>query len=92
MAELITLTSPLPALSTYTVVELNLNWDAASIQIGLKGTNGERTHYSYSGATATTLMVALNKANLSIKSLQRRVIEQLVTDGKLAGTISGSPD
>lgn len=92
MAEILTLTSPPPALTTYAVVELYFNWDTASIQIGLRGTNGERQTFSYSGVPATALMVALNKANLSIKSLHRRVIEQLQTDGKLTGTISGSPD
>jgi hypothetical protein len=38
------------------------------------------------------MMISLNKVNLSVKSLHRRVIEQLINDGKLDGTISGSPD
>jgi hypothetical protein len=92
MAELITLTTPVPALATYTVVELHLNWPAESLSIGLRGSNGEMTFHSYSGAEATALMRALNKANLSTSSLQKRAIQQLVADGKLAGTISGSPD
>lgn len=41
---------------------------------------------------ATTLMLALNKANLSTKSLHRRILERLVADGHIAGTISGTPD
>ncbi len=37
-------------------------------------------------------MVALNTANLSIKSPQRRILERLVADGKLTGSIAGTPD
>jgi hypothetical protein len=38
-------------------------------------------------------MIALNKVNLSTKSLHRRIIEQLQADGLLGtGTISGAPD
>lgn len=92
--EQINLTAPIttPNLSDYRVVYLAFDWDHPSITITLRGTNGERKNWSYSGATATTLMVALNKANLSVKSLHRRVIEQLQADGVLVGTIAGSPD
>lgn len=94
MAEIITLSSPIvpPTLTTYRVGMLTLDWDAASITIRLQGTNGEVTTQGYSGATATTLMNQLNVANLSATSLHKRVIQRLVSDGKIAGTISGSPD
>ena len=94
MAELLTLAVPVvpPSITTYRVVYLAFDWLNPSITIGLTGANGERFNHSYSGPTATTLMVALNKANLSTISLHRRVIERLVADGVLAGTISGSPD
>jgi hypothetical protein len=104
--EILTLTTPevRPAITTaiYRVVKLNFDWEAAYIFIGLRGENGELKTFTYGGpepfvteadrTKAITLMTALNKANLSIKSLQRRVIEQLVTDGKLDGAVSGSPD
>lgn len=92
MPEIVTLTVALPQLTTYKVNELHLNWGAASIQIGLIGTNGEAKHHNYSGTTATVFMTALNKANLSTTSLHKRILERLVTDGVIAGTISGSPD
>jgi hypothetical protein len=41
---------------------------------------------------ALNLMIALNKANLTVKSLQRRVLEQLAADGLLAGSVTGTPD
>lgn len=94
MAELVTLTAPIvpPTLTTYRVVMLAMDWDAATITIRLKGTNGETKTCGYQGATATTLMTSLNKANLTANSLQRRVLAQLITDGEIAGAISGSPD
>jgi len=94
MPEIVTLTTPVtpPSLTTYRVVMLAMDWDSASIAIRLKGTNGETKFCGYQGATATTLMVALNKANLTSNSLQKRVLTQLIADGEIAGTISGSPD
>jgi hypothetical protein len=46
------------------------------------------------GATARTLITALNKARLDSKSLLKRVLEQLqsLDAAKYAGVISGSPD
>lgn len=41
---------------------------------------------------ATNLMVALNKANLTSNSLHKRILNQLISDGYIAGTISGSTD
>jgi hypothetical protein len=41
---------------------------------------------------AVTDMIALNKANLSTTSLQRRVMNRLTALGRLSGTISGTPD
>lgn len=42
---------------------------------------------------ALALILALNKANLSVKSLQKRIMERLLTDQKLAaGSIGGAPD
>lgn len=94
--ETLTLTSPevTPQVTTtdYRVMVLTLNVEGAEIVIVLRGTNGERKEARYNGPQATSLIVALNKANLSIKSLQRRVLEQLVADGKLSGAVSGTPD
>jgi hypothetical protein len=43
-------------------------------------------------AEAATLIKALNKANLSTKSLERRALEHLVAEGKIpAASITGVP-
>jgi hypothetical protein len=90
--EILSITTPPPQQTTWRVNEVYFNWNAASIQIGLIGTNGEAKHHTYSGAVATSLLVSLNKANLSTTSLHKRIINQLVSDGVIAGTVSGSPD
>jgi len=87
---------------TYRLIGLVLDWERAFIGIRLRGENGEIKSFTYGGdapgvtpedkSTALALMVALNKANLTIKSLHRRVLERLIADGKLSGSISGSPD
>jgi hypothetical protein len=92
MAEIITLTTPEPGAQNYTVTMLKLDWANAHIFIHLRGDNGAVKTHAYSGATATALMIALNKANLTLKSLQRRVIERLQLDGVISGSISGTPD
>jgi len=94
MAEQLDLTAPIvpPSRTTYTVQALSLNWPQAVIQATLLGSDGVLLVVGWEGAAATTLMVALNKANLSTSSLQKRVLQQAVTDGKLpAGTVSGTP-
>jgi len=96
MSETLTLTAPeiTPAITTsdYKVALLHLDVEGAQIGIHLRGTNGERKEFRYDGAEATALLHALNTANLSIKSLQRRILEKLIADGKLLGTVSGVPD
>lgn len=97
MAESLTLTTPVtptqPTTSSYRIVTLTLAWEAARITIVLKDNNGMQFVTCYEGAVATNLMVALNKANLSTSSLQKRVLQQLATDGKLpAGSVTGTPD
>jgi hypothetical protein len=94
MAEAITLTTPAVAAVShdYQVVYLELDWERARIVIRLLGPDGKRLGHNYQGATALTLMRGLNTANLSLKSLQRRVLERLVADGVLSGTINGVPD
>lgn len=92
--EQIDLTSPeiKPSNTYYRVERLTLDWPAKAIYVQLKGTNGEAKSFSYSGDIAQILMIALNTANLSIKSLHRRIMERLVTDGLIDGTISGAVD
>jgi hypothetical protein len=88
--------------ATYRLVGLFLDWERTTIIIRLRGANGETKSFTYGGNDPSTsqaaktkalnLMTALNTANLTIKSLQRRVLEQLIADGLLLGTIAGTPD
>lgn len=102
--EKVTLTSPVyvdAGASEFRVAALDLNRRGSEIRAIFgevqPGTatfvsNGKTLLCLYSDAQADTLLIALNKANLSIKSLERRVTEQCQSDGKLgAGTISGVP-
>jgi hypothetical protein len=94
--ETITLSAPeiTPQITTtdYRVVYLLLEWERAHVVIHLRGTNGERKECRYDGAEALSLMGTLNKANLSVKSLHRRILEKLIADGKVSGAVSGVPD
>jgi hypothetical protein len=107
MAEQIDLTTPdqaKPGTNFYRVSTLTLDYDGGRITIVLMGENGVQRAEVYNdgqdgqgnedpgGTLATTLMRALNKANLSTKSLHRRIIEKLVADGRLSGSISGDPE
>jgi len=93
--EQVDLTTPItkPAISYYSVSRLGLDWDAARIEIHLKfAPTGEELIVGYSGVEATNLMVIMNKKNFSTVSMQKTILQKLIADGKLAGTISGSPD
>jgi hypothetical protein len=54
---------------------------------------GRMIECRYEDAAADALLIGLNKANLSVKSLEKRVTETCQADGKLgAGAITGAPD
>lgn len=93
MAETIALAAPIqakPGTSTLKVAALVINVEASFIEAHFRGTNGELEVARWDNAR--DLILQLNKANLSAKSLERRVMEKAITDGKLAGTITGTPD
>ena len=95
MPEILTLTSPItkPSVTTYVVLFLSLDWGNARIVVRVQASDEAVQEFVYEGATATALMTILNSANLSVKSLYKRVIEKLQADGNLpAGTITGTPN
>jgi hypothetical protein len=101
MAEKLSLTVPvtptLPTIADYTVWALYLGPGDGSVRVVVEDTNKVRTTHAYfdepGNPIATTLIRALNTANNTQRSLQRRVLERLVADGKLpAGTVTGTPD
>lgn len=89
-----------PATTHLAVARLRLDWADAVIEVHLREVdafnipvgNGKWHVAKYEGLDATNALRALNIANLSVKSLHRRLMERLQADGKLpAGTVSGAP-
>jgi hypothetical protein len=93
MAEILTLTAPVVTTrTTYRLSLIILDWDGAFISIRLVGSDGGDLVRTYSGAAATAKMTALNTANFTVTSLQKKVFQMLLVDfPELAGVISGTP-
>lgn len=94
MPEQLDLTAPIvpPSRTTYAIRRITLDWNAQVIQVVLGGSDGVEVLAEYTGPTASTLMMTLNTANLSTISLNKRILNKLVLDGKLpSGTVSGTP-
>jgi hypothetical protein len=90
-----------PGAAEFRVSSLYLNVSGSEIRAVLTEVNAGTTTFkdggkvllcTYGGAAADSLLVTLNKMNFSTTSLQKRIMQQCQTDGKLgAGTISGTP-
>lgn len=102
--ERVTLDAPVktdPGATKFRVAQLVLNVQGANLSIVLQEVTdagewvpgGKSIEARYEGAAALTLMRALNKADLSTRSLQQRILDRLQADGKLgAGAITGTPE
>jgi hypothetical protein len=92
MAEKVVLSAPVTVFE-WTISRVIYDWDGAAIYAVVRFLDGRTKDYTYGGSTATTLMRGLNKADCSVKSQLRRVMERLAVDfPELAGTVSGAPD
>lgn len=97
--EVVNLTAPYTAdprqASTLQIDRLELDWRHRTIRI-LLGDGNLQQEVIYmdlpGNPKATNLMKALNTANLTTNSLHKRVINQLMTDGLVSGTVAGTPD
>jgi hypothetical protein len=79
--------------TNYRVANLFLDWDGQMITVCLRcAATGKVLTFTYSGTEARNMMIVLNKANLSSNSLHKRILDKLITDGKIAGSVSGAPD
>jgi hypothetical protein len=101
MSERLTLTEPQikpeVVTSTYVIVTIILDIQNRLFLVRLKDNNNNIREFSYGGRApsvleadrqkAILLIKQLNTANLTIKSLQRRIFEQLIADGKITGSI-----
>jgi hypothetical protein len=104
MPETLTLTSAItkPSTTTFQIERVIIDVKTQYIHVTWLGNNGEPGSAAYptpapasnpTQPTGAVLLNQLNNANLSTKSLVKRVIERLQTDGYLgAGAVSGTPD
>ena len=96
MAEEVVLTNaevqPQKTTTGYKVVRLNMDVEKRVLLTALRGTNGELKEFTYTDQEALDLINAVSKANLTVKSLPRRIMEKLIADGHLTGAVSGTPD
>ena len=101
--EELALTDPVtvPATTTakYRVVSLTLSLEylldpavPGAVLITLRDNNDVVSNYEYGGQTAQDMIRFLNTANLTTKSMHKRILERLSSDGLLPGTVVGTPD
>jgi hypothetical protein len=62
------------------------------VTVKLKDDAGNYSFYQYTGKLATNMIKQLNTANLTTKSMQRRILEKLSADGFIPGTVAGTPE
>lgn len=84
--EYISLTTP-ERIIRYKLDQLILRWSDSIIIIGLLANTGQYKNIKYDGSKAKVLLDALNTANLSTKSLHKRILEYIISDGIIKGTI-----
>lgn len=68
------------------------NTEPGSIVIRVKDNNNVPSVFTYKGKEAQDWIKWINTANLTNRSLQKRVLEKLSADGYLPGTVTGTPD
>lgn len=93
-------TTPAKTKNKYHVISLVLDMEYPNvtpikpglISIVLKDNNNELFNHRYTGDEAVDLMKFLNTANLTVKSMHKRILEKLSADGVLPGTVVGAPD
>ena len=97
MAEQVDLTSPVvTTVASYKLDTVTLDVRNMQIVCTLSGANGEtpisKTYNNATSPTGAALLSSLNTSNNSAgTSLIKRVYNQLIASGTLAGTVSGSP-
>ena len=98
MAEIIKLTTPLPASADFRIADVDFNIRGSLISViyaeWLNGDwvpDGRQINIYWTGAQADALINAVNKTNNTIKSLATRINEQAIADGKITATPSGAP-
>lgn len=81
--------------STYKLEALTLSFSHPSgglVSIHLVDNIGVPLYHYYEGQTAIDYIKFINTANFTTKSLHKRILERLSTEGVLPGTVVGVPD
>lgn len=76
---------------TVTIQFVGLYPAIGQIDIVLTTNAGQRIVHHYGPPQGVTMLRALNKADLSTRSLQQRILDRLVADGVIAGAVEGTP-
>lgn len=95
MAEQVDLTTAETFTSTTSYKVVLLTFDRLTPMIHIRvqaNVSGRFKDFRYESSTALALMNQINKANLTSNSMEKRVLQRLIDDGLLIGTISGTPD
>lgn len=95
--EIIQLTTPEaiptpPPITGWSIAVIHLDIQASTILITFRTPAGDKRDWLIEGTPAYNRIRALMVANLSLKSLPRRIYELALTDGVFAGSITGAPD
>jgi hypothetical protein len=83
----------------YHMVSITMSMEATGpsglpgfIHIALRDDAGGLLTHVYEGPPAQQMIKSLNTANLTNKSMHKRVLEKLSNDGVIPGTVTGTPD
>lgn len=94
--ETLTLTTPqivTTTTSAYTIDLISLDIRNLSISIQIRGQNSEVITKTYDNSTVPTgalLLHTLNTSNFSVNSLLKAILNRLITDGVLLGSVTGT--
>jgi hypothetical protein len=91
--EQIRLTTPeVITANTVTIRMFMIRPTIATIDVELATDTGRILRHRWGPNAATLTMIRnLNKADLSTRSLQQRILDRLVLDGVIQGTVEGDP-
>jgi len=63
-----------------------------SVRIIVVNNLGQDAEFNYEGEAARQLLNKLNTMDFSVDSFEKRILERLIADGHLPGTVEGTPD
>ena len=104
MPEQLTIDNPPPVATAWRVTDFDLHLEVAgaggsftddpekaSVWVKVVNDIGDSKEDRWTGQEAFNDIVSINKADLRVQTLQKRLLAKLVARGTLAGTVTGSP-